>query len=393
VFSKLPAGAELVPGAGAGFGADFCARNLGAWMICHVGCDRHAARRFLRRARRRGQRFQCGELPVELIELDCERQEIAAGERAATAQVVQGVLELTRRPFERGELERRRVASHPVDLVEGFLQFGAKRLLLTRRLLEHRIDGLHGRIGPLDQGGKACASPLQNAAQNLALGLGLSLQVLQFARCLHFPGDVGNAHQPQARFAVERMEGEGIMRGVEAPVAVHQPHFQVPERVRIRRHLVHRLRLLEPNRTLRPRRAFGRRRVGRQRIGRPIGARHRVCRRMAGVRVVARRRAEHLREVTAHQSERLGGDQRRHQLLEAQVGEVLAAKQRSERVRNLRLNLALRVQEQDSRFTVLKDRFGDAAARLEQLLLFALVSLCGNEHGIAQRAKRPQRRG
>jgi hypothetical protein len=42
---------------------------------------------------------------------------------------------------------------------------------------------------------------------------------------------------------------------------------------------------------------------------------------------------------------------------------------------------------------VLKDRFGDAAARLEQLLLFALVSLCGNEHGIAQRAKRPQRRG
>ncbi len=103
-------------------------------------------------------------MPVKLVEFDRERQEIAAGERAAASQIVQGILELARRPLERRELERRGIAPHPIDLVERLLQLGAERVLLARRLLEHRVDGLHGRIGPLDQGGEARPARLQDAA-------------------------------------------------------------------------------------------------------------------------------------------------------------------------------------------------------------------------------------
>jgi hypothetical protein len=42
---------------------------------------------------------------------------------------------------------------------------------------------------------------------------------------------------------------------------------------------------------------------------------------------------------------------------------------------------------------VMKDRFGNTVARLEKLLLLALVSLCADEHGSSQGAKRAPRGG
>ena len=205
---------------------DLCA------VLGHVGRRGGAGRRGLRRARRGGaQGFERGELPVELVELHRERQEIAARERAAAAQIVQRILELPRRPFQCRELERRGVPPHPIDLVERLLEFAAKCVLLARRLLERRIDRLHGRIGSLYEGCESRGAAVEHAAQDLALRLHLTLQVLEFACGLHLAGDVRNTHQPEAGLALERMEFERVVRRIEAPVPVRQPHLEVLERV------------------------------------------------------------------------------------------------------------------------------------------------------------------
>ena len=48
----------------------------------------------------------------------------------------------------------------------------------------------------MQQGGKARAAHLQDAAQNLALRLHLRAQILELALRLHLLRDVGDAHQP-----------------------------------------------------------------------------------------------------------------------------------------------------------------------------------------------------
>ena len=167
------------------------AMNFGDSMIC-VPFVRHARRRRGAASARDAalpapalSDLEQRELPVELVELDRERQEVAAAQRAAAAQLMQRILELPRRGFQRRELERRGIAPHPVDFLERLLELVAKRLLLARRLLQHRVDGLHRGVGSLQQGGKARPAHLQDAAQDLALRLHLHPQILQLARRLH----------------------------------------------------------------------------------------------------------------------------------------------------------------------------------------------------------------
>ncbi len=124
-------GRAVGPRAGGGFGADLRATNFGACMIwvpfsVMLGiCGGAAASRPATADGAQG--FEGGELTVELVELDRERQEIAAAQDFAAAQIVQGILEQPRRAFQRGELECRGVAPDPIDLVERLLEFVRKR--------------------------------------------------------------------------------------------------------------------------------------------------------------------------------------------------------------------------------------------------------------------------
>ena len=134
-------------------------------------CGRAAA--VARRRRGLGQRLERGELAVELVQLDRERQELAAAQGFAAAQIMQRVLEQTRRALQRGELERRGVAPDAVDLIERLFELVAEGVFFASRLLQDRVDGLHRGFGSLQEGGEACAAHVQHAAQDLALHLRL----------------------------------------------------------------------------------------------------------------------------------------------------------------------------------------------------------------------------
>ena len=293
----------------------------------------------------RTQRSQQRELSVELVELDGERQEVAAAECAAAAQFLQRIFHEARGALEAGEFERGGVAPHSIDLIERLFELVAERLGFAGRLFQHLVDGVHGGVGSMQERIEACRSPLQDTAQHLALGLHLGAQIFEFANLLHARGDVAHRHQPRTRLArqLDGAEFESIVRGREAAIGVGQPHFEVLQRVRLRR-------------------------------GGGGGG---------GVRgaVVRGRCFEQLGDEGSCHAQVFCRDHRADQFLKGQIGEVLAPKQRGERARYLRQDLALAVEHEQSVHAALQNGFGQPVVCAEQLLLLALMAFDRNEHG------------
>ena len=74
-------------------------------------------------------------------------------------------------------------------------------------------------------------------------------------------------------------------------------------------------------------------------------------------------------------------DQRPDQFLEGEIVEFLAPEQRGQRGRYLRQDFALGIEQEQPLRAAFEDGLGQPVACVDQLLLFALVTFDGNEHG------------
>ena len=241
---------------------------------------------------------------------------------------MQRVLELARRSLQGAQLECRRIAPHTIDLLESLLELGAESLFFPGRFFQDQVDGFHRSVGSLQKRREARATHLQHAAQHLSLRLYLRPQLLELTLGLHLQRDIGDAHQPQTRIAgiLDRIELEGVVRGIAGAVGLGQSDLDVAQRVRFRR-------------------------------------------------ILARTTAEQTADVAARDRQHLRRDDRCDQLFEAEIAEILASKQSTEGLRHLRLDLVPAVEEKQSLPGSLENSLGQPVAGTEQFLLLALVSL------------------
>jgi len=115
--------------------------------------------------------------------------------RASRAQFVQGVLERARGDLQRGQAQHDRFASDPIDLFECLVELVPKRRLLTRGLLQDRVDLLHRLGGLAHRGREARAAETQQRAQDLAVHLQLGAQIGDLARLVRGVGTVGDQQE------------------------------------------------------------------------------------------------------------------------------------------------------------------------------------------------------
>ena len=280
------------------------------------------------------QRLDQCELIVELVQFDRQRQEIAAAQCTAVAQVVQRILENSRCALQGRELECRRFAPDAVDLVEDFIELVTKRILFARRFFEHRGDCFHRRVGLLHEATEACPAHLQYASQNFPLSVKLAPQIFQFAGGLYPHSDVGDADQPSTRFIrnEDRIELERVMRGIERAVGIGQAHIDIAEGIRLRG--------------------------------------------------VVRRSAEQASDVVSRHRQGLGRDNGCEQLLKGQISEVLAPEETGERLRHRGQYLVFAIEEEQTLRSTLQNGVGQPTADTEKFQFLALMALNGNEHRV-----------
>ena len=181
---------------------------------------------------------------------------------------------------------------------------------------------------------EACASGLDHAAQDLALGAHLHPQIHEFALLLFARGDIGDADYPQTRLVrgFRCGEFEAVVRRLVSAVRLGQAQLHVLERI--------------------------------------------------GFRALAAGQFEQVRDVVSNHAQGLGGNQGPDQFFEIQVGEILAAKQGAKMTGNLRQNLAIGVEQEQAEGTGLQNCIRQPIACADQFLFFPLMTLLSDEHGL-----------
>ena len=173
------------------------------------------------------------EVVEQIVELDDQRQEVAARQRLAALEIVERFFERVRALFDRLEAERRGFALDRVHLAIDAVDLGAERRLFARRLLQDRVHHLQRHVGVGEEAGEAVRLDVQDAQQQIELRLRLFLRFLQLARQHHALGDVVDRHQQvrQRAFRFHAVEVELEEVRVEAAGRIVEVHFDFVQRV------------------------------------------------------------------------------------------------------------------------------------------------------------------
>ena len=173
------------------------------------------------------------EVVEQIVELDDQRQEVAARQRRAALEVAERFFERVRALLDGLEAERRGFALDRVHLAIDAVDLGAERRFFARRLLEDRVDHLQRHVGVGEEAREAVRLDVQDAQQQIELRLRLFLRFLQLARQHHALGDVVDRHQQvrQRAFRFHAVEVELEEVRVEAAGGVVEVHFDFVERV------------------------------------------------------------------------------------------------------------------------------------------------------------------
>ena len=169
----------------------------------------------------------------QVVELDDQRQEVAARERLAALEIVQRFFERVRALFDGLEAERRGFALDGVHLTIDAVDLGAERGFFARRLLEDRVHHLQRHIGVGEEAREAVRLDVQDAQQQIELGLRLFLRFLQLARQHHALRHVVDRHQQvrQRAFRFHAVEVELEEVRVEAARRIVEVHFDFVQRI------------------------------------------------------------------------------------------------------------------------------------------------------------------
>ena len=169
----------------------------------------------------------------QIVQFDDQRQEVVARQVRFLPQRLQVIFEGMRAAFDRGQPQGRRLALDRMHLPEQGVELLAEHALFARRLAQHRVDHLHGRIGIVQERRQLRRIDVQNAQQRIDLRLRLSLRGLQFAREIHAGADIRHRHQHVRHLAVDAhaVEFELQIARVESCRCRVEVHLHLAQRI------------------------------------------------------------------------------------------------------------------------------------------------------------------